>query len=120
MAAHEYYNVNQFISQSAANGTSNESLENDQTGFMSKPAVKITQVVLKELIFHFNRPLLSILAINPAKIVTFRPFLAEDWLVLAFRKISGCIDVGDLNGKICHQYLVNNTSRLQRRSPTSM
>ena len=83
MAAHEYYNVNQFISQSAANGTSNESLENDQTGFMSKPAVKITQVVLKELIFHFNRPLLSILAIQQAKIVTFRPFLAEDWLVLA-------------------------------------
>ena len=120
MAAHEYYNVNQFISQSAANGTSNESLENDQTGFMSKPAVKITQVVLKELIFHFNRPLLSILAIIPAKIVTFRPFFAEDWLVSVFRKISGCIDVVDLNGKICHQYLVNNTSRLQRRSPTSM
>ena len=57
MAAHEYYNVNQFISQSAvANGTANESLENDQTGFMSKPAVKITQVVLKELIFDFIRP----------------------------------------------------------------
>ena len=107
MAAHEYYNVNQFISQSAANGTSNESLENDQTGFMSKPAVKITQVVLKELIFY-------------SKIVTFRSFLAEDWLVLALRKISGCIDVGDLIGKISHQHLVNNTSRLQRRSPTLM
>ena len=55
MAAHEYYNVNQFISQSAvSNGTATESLENDQNGFMSKPAVKITQVVLKELIFLFQ------------------------------------------------------------------
>jgi len=52
MAAHEYYNVNQFISQSAVtNGTTNESLENDQTGFMSKPAVKITQVVLKNFFY---------------------------------------------------------------------
>ena len=50
MAAHEYYNVNQFISQSAASNGTDQALENDQTGFMSKPAVKITQVVLKEMI----------------------------------------------------------------------
>ena len=55
MAAHEYYNVNQFISESAAtNGTTDPSMINDQTGFMSKPAVKITQVVLKELISDFS------------------------------------------------------------------
>ena len=69
MAAHEYYNVNQFISQSAvSNGTATESLENDQNGFMSKPAVKITQVVLKELIFYPIRPIL----------VHYRPNLGQN------------------------------------------
>ena len=55
MAAHEYYNVNQFISQSAASNGTDQALENDQTGFMSKPAVKITQVVLKEMISDLVR-----------------------------------------------------------------
>lgn len=52
MAAHEYYNVNQFISQSdGANGTMPVDQNIGNNGFMTKPAVKITQVVLKNFFY---------------------------------------------------------------------
>ena len=50
MAAHEYYNVSQVINQSDANNATKSDTDGGTDGFMSKPAVKITQVVLKGMI----------------------------------------------------------------------